>query len=383
MRILVVGTNAPTKEYPTNGIFEYNQAKALHNAGHEVVYAAVDIRSIRRRRPLGIQSNVRDGFPSYVISLPIGRLPWPLKQKAIHKKATYLGLRILFAYIYRKRQSPQLIHSHFLLVGSAVAELSRARNIPHIHTEHSSDLMLTPWKKTIRALAFETYHNSKRVIAVSPALAERIQDETGVVCSIVPNIVETSLFYDNRTSHSGFNVVTVGNLIPLKQMDKTIRAFAQSIGHFDSTSLTVIGDGPELQSLKDLAKTLGLSKKIHFSGKRDQQYIAEQFSTSDLFVLASRKETFGVVYIEALASGLPVIATKSGGPEHFLTENNSITVEPDDLQGLADAILAVYTEEVYIDTKASSREVKKLFGPEAISEQLTTLYEEVVDEVRK
>lgn len=92
-----------------------------------------------------------------------------------------------------------------------------------------------------------------------------------------------------------------------------------------------------------------LTEQIFLMGLRDRKEIAKRMHESDCFVLASKLETFGVAYIEALAAGLPVIATNCGGPEEFVHKDNGILIEVNDAQGLTDAMLKMYNESDKFD----------------------------------
>lgn len=110
--------------------------------------------------------------------------------------------------------------------------------------------------------------------------------------------------------------------------------------------------------------------------KRDE--IAEKFRESDCFVLLSKHETFGVAYIEALASGLPVIATRCGGPEDFIDESNGILVGVDNEAEIEKALKKMRYREMEFDRERISKEAIKNFSPETIAERLSKIYEAVI-----
>ena len=95
-------------------------------------------------------------------------------------------------------------------------------------------------------------------------------------------------------------------------------------------------------------------------------------------MLASRSETFGVAYIEAMAAGLPVIATRCGGPEDFVTEENGILISVDDVQALTDAMEYMILHRNEYDSTKISENTRRQFAPETIAAQLTEIYKEVL-----
>ena len=110
-------------------------------------------------------------------------------------------------------------------------------------------------------------------------------------------------------------------------MAELLHAFAALHGE---PRLIIFGDGPESGALRALCAELGLYSRVSFRGHCPREELAEAYAAADCFVLASRSETFGVAYIEAMAAGLPVIATRCGGPEDFVTEENGILIPVDD-----------------------------------------------------
>ena len=156
-------------------------------------------------------------------------------------------------------------------------------------------------------------------------------------------------------------------------MDITIRAFAELCKTKEDVKLIIAGDGPQRDALGKLVEDLHLTKRIEFAGKLDRHAIKEVFAKSDCFVLMSRSETFGVVYIEAMASGLPVIATRCGGPESFVNENNGILVDVDSIDQLVEAMKKM------MKTKYDAKELRQFcldnFAPEVIAKRIARLIE--------
>ena len=126
--------------------------------------------------------------------------------------------------------------------------------------------------------------------------------------------------------------------------------------------------------LNEEIQNLGLSGQIKLLGFMDRDSIAKEMNQSNAFVLASRSETFGVVYIEALASGLPVIGTNCGGPEDYVNEENGILVEINNVDELSEALLTMYRKIDYYDGEEIAKKCKDTFSPDKIATQLTEIY---------
>jgi glycosyltransferase involved in cell wall biosynthesis len=217
-----------------------------------------------------------------------------------------------------------------------VSDYCLANNIPYIITEH-----ITPLNEgeEIEKRKKETLEHTKQLICVSNALAKDMKDTYGVDSVIIPNIVDLTEFkYTPKQKTDTFRFLSAASVNYGKGFDVLVKAYAKflrdaknlSDSGYEDTHLTIMGDGPELNNIKELANSLGISDKITFTGSYVRSDFAKELAKSDCFVLPSRSETFGIVYIEALATGTPVIATRCGGPEDFVNEENGMLVDVDD-----------------------------------------------------
>lgn len=374
MHILMVSRGYPSEKYHGSGIFEFDQAKALAKAGCKVIFACVDLRSLRRWRKWGYERLTKDGVEIYAVNIPLGRVP-----KAMLAFFGRWGIKQLYKRIVKEHGEPDVVHSHFTEISNYALALKPMTNAKFVMTEHNSAVNkpvenIEPYLLNV---ASETYSNYDKVIAVSSTLAKNVKSISGVNAKIIPNILDTDIFCDVRKSkHSVFSFVFVGNLIPLKNPALCISAFAKAFPD-GKEYLTVIGDGTERAACENLVRELRLDDRVIFTGKIKRTDIAKILSDSDCFVLPSQSETFGVAYIEAMASGLPVIATRCGGPESFVDETNGVLIPVNNEQALIDAFK--YMREnigKYDSTKIAEETVKK-FSPEAVAKQLMELYEEL------
>ncbi len=140
--------------------------------------------------------------------------------------------------------------------------------------------------------------------------------------------------------------------------------------------MTIVGDGPKKHYLKNLIIELGIEKCVEFTGKLSREEMLPKLSYSNVFVLPSNSETFGVVYIEAMALGLPVIATKCGGPEDFVDSSNGLLIERNSEERLVDAMEYMYKHYNEYKRESISGSVINRYSPSKIARQIELLYME-------
>jgi len=378
MKILIIALGYPTEKYKGHGIFEFDQAKALAKLGHEVIFASVDMRSIRRWRRWDIEKLEKDGVLVYGINYPLGRVPG--------KMLTYFtvqGLKKLYKKIERESGRPDIMHAHFTGMGYAGAKLKEITGIPLVITEHSSQINKKEIDMDLYQSAKKAYKDADSLIAVSPALANMIKYHFGCDATYIPNMVDTNAFtFEYKKTNDLFTFISVGNLIETKRMDLTIEAFYREFKDAKNTKLIIVGEGPEKSKIESLINKYDLKQRIKLTGSLERKDISKYMNESDCFVLPSRAETFGVVYIEAMSVGLPVIATKCGGPEDFVNNSNGLLIDVDDLEQLRKAIRYMYDNIGRYDKKSISDGTLRNFSPENVASLIVNEYNKVLERYR-
>lgn len=370
MKIMIVSRGYPTYKYKMNGIFEFDQAKALAAEGHEVIFAVVDVRSIRRWRKWGRTSFIKDGVEVETINFPIGNVP-----ASVFYWASAIIFKILYKDILEKYGEPDIIHSHFLRMGYITVKALRETNIPIVLTEHLSTLNQRNIPIELQKIGNNTYSKVDKLITVSKPLSLSIEDKFYIGSEVVHNIIDISTFkYRKLEKEPEFTFVSTGSLIKRKNMDLLIEAVSVVQQSYPNIKLYIYGEGPEQKKLETLITTRNLNKNVFLEGLADRSVVATKMSKSHAFVLASKQETFGVAYAEALAMGLPVIATACGGPEEFVNSKNGILISVDDLNGLIEAILKMIRDYERYDKNQISKEITKKFGPKYIANKLLRIY---------
>lgn len=374
MKVFIVSRGIPTQEYPMNGIFEYDQAKALATLEHEVFFISIDIRSIRRKRRFGFEVFKKDGITILSLNFPIGRVPLSLRIYIMRK-----FVNIVYKYAVTQFGFPDILHVHFPHIALSLKDIILTADFPIVMTEHSSGMVENPIPRRLYSTAHSAYSLIHSIIAVSENLQNILEDAFGVDSYVIPNIVDTSVFsYSPKQNNDMFTFISVGSLIYRKRMDLTIEAFARCFAGNSQYRLIIIGEGPERKKIEDIIAKYNMKEQVTITGRLGRDQISSFMKISDCFVLASQAETFGVVYIEALASGLPVIATKCKGPEGFVNSANGVLIDTDNVNQLKEAMLFMsYNIDAY-DRSAIALKVKKDFSPEIIASQLTEYYSNLV-----
>ena len=182
----------------------------------------------------------------------------------------------------------------------------------------------------------------------------------------------------NHRPADPFRFISVGSLNEVKGFDTLLKAFANS---FDNEAqLIIIGDGPLKDTLIKQAKELSITDRVYFKGRLSREEIVKCLSNANAFVLASRSETFGVSYIEAMAMGLPVIATRCGGPDVFMNEFCGIMVNVDDVGSLTDAMNNMIKDIKNYSPIEIRDYVSSLFSGAVIAKRLESI---LIEEVNK
>lgn len=377
MKILIIARGYPTKKRIQNGNFESLQAHALKDIGHDIIYISVALRSFRAFKDVGFKYENIDGVHVYSLNkfMPIVRfLPEKLKEQ-MRKKL----LKQLYQKIQERHGTPDIIHSHYLHISGITLGLKEMYNIPWVCTEHWSYLASDKISNKIQKLGEKVYNNADLVLAVSASLQKKIKDHFVIESKIVNNMVSKKFFNISRSINNDdtFNFIAVGSLIYRKGYDILIKAFANaSFGK--NITLRIIGDGDKKEELMQLTDSLNVSDQIIFTGLKNHNEVLEIMSKSDALVLTSRAETFGVVLIEALALGLPVIATICGGPEEFVNSENGILIEPNNIDATTSALKTMYQNIDKYDSFEISNECANNFSEEIIAKKITNEYNNIL-----
>lgn len=376
MKIFIISRGFPTNEYKMNGIFEMDQAKALQKAGLDVVFLSVDLRSIRRKRKFGMDSFVKDGVKMYTFDIPLGNIP-----KGILYKIGIWATKKLYKIAVKNEGEPDFIHTFFTDQAYMVTKAFEDKDIPVIVTECNSHINKDNIDKKLEKAASFAYNKASKLISVSPDFNKKLKKRFGVDSSVVTVIPNLDIFQyspnkDNRDSK--FRFVSTGRVTVEKGMEDLIDAFIKEFKDDENVTLDIFGDGNHKEALETKVRNHGLNHRIKLRGMTDRKIIAKEYQHKDVFCLYSHSETFGLAYLEALASGLPVISSKCGGPEHLIKENNGILVELNDVDALGKAMVYMKENIEKYNKEEISREARLENSAESITNDLIEIYKEVI-----
>jgi teichuronic acid biosynthesis glycosyltransferase TuaC len=346
LHVLVLPAWFPEPGLPEQARFFVDQARALVQAGHRVgvIYPALRRpaqldRSMFSRAPFAISARHEGELPvlqSHGLHVPRGGPinPWLFGQQA---------LRLYHRY-EAQHGRPDVIHAQCSMWSAwGAAKIAEHHGVPFIVTEHWSGFLERPLRGWRRAAVSFGLARAAAVLAVSRALASVMQPlNGGRAVEVLANTVDLAQFRPRQrtAAPSGMRVLCIGNLIPRKRFDLAIAAFARAFGADPTCSLEIAGDGVEASKLRALAQAIGIGERVLFLGQASRDEVIAALQRADLLVSSSAVETFGVVLIEALASGVPVVATRSGGPDDIVTPEVGFLAAPGDASSLADALRA-------------------------------------------
>lgn len=214
--------------------------------------------------------------------------------------------------------APELIHAHTYLGAMVALELQNHIPLPYIVTAHYTGWMDGSIRRHHKALGIAALNGAKKVLAVSRSLKDSMQPMLKQEIEICPNFIDFEVFKSDASQKSNdFEILGVGDLIPRKQWGHLIQAYAAIYKDLGTSKLTIIGDGPLMSDLEKLIKELNMESYVHLVGRKSKQEVAQAMQRSSVIVHTSRTETFGLIYLEALACGLPVISYDNGGVNEF------------------------------------------------------------------
>lgn len=291
------------------------------------------------------------------------------------------GDSALIHYI-NKYGKPDVIHAHNMIYAGLLAVyLNKKYNIPIIVTEHSSQYAMSKIPNQLILKLSKAFEAKFSLYAVSPKLVELLENKFKILANKVqwlPNVLDPCIEnypFKEKVKSSKFRFLNIGNLIPLKGQKELINAFAKAFKNkLDTVELAIAGDGELKKQLQEQIEALNLTNNVKLIGLLSREEVVNQIDKTDVFVLPSHYETFGVVLIEALSRGVPVISTMCGGPECIVHKENGILVSPKNEDELTEALIYILKERENFDSAMLRQECLSNYGKESFYNKLINIY---------
>lgn len=352
------------------------------------------------------------GYGNRVVHIPAGP-EFPLPKKELVRYIPKFVDEIM-RFTEHKNIQYDIIHSHYWMSGIAAIELKQFINAPIIHMFHTLVLMKNRIAQSDNEVEGEyRLEGEKKVLShvdkiIAATLAEKSQLEflyeaKSSNIAVIPPGVDTSRFYpipkeeakevidipgDNRL------ILFVGRIEPLKGIDNLIRAISiiQKSGQLACCPhrLAIIGGEPdarpedmnaEMARIQDLTEELQIENFVFFLGKQDQKLLPYYYSAAEVVVMPSHYESFGMVALEAMACGTPVVASQVGGLGFLVRDGETGFVVPgNDPKIMADRLVQIIRNKDLRDRLGNqSAEYARQYDWRVISEQINRVYGEVIE----
>lgn len=363
MRILVVSNMYPTEKAPSFGIFVKNQVEAMMGENQ-----TIDVLAITN--PASGKKNVLKKYSAWLLQ----------------------GLKLFIS----KGARYDIVHAHYAFPSGLPARLLKRRfNTPYIVTCHGGDLNKMAKKGPFfHAQTKRILEEAAHVIAVGQDLEKQIINDYQISKEKVTLLsmgVDRSLFFEQSKEEARkqlglapdrTHLLYVGNLIEEKGLLDLVEAYALLREKGKKADLHLVG--PKRQAafydrLQQKIASFGIADGVFFHGAKPQKEVAQWMNAADVFVLPSHTEGFGLVAVEAMACGTPVVGTDVGGLRYLLGDGVGVTVPPRNPKRLSEEMLKVLTDrEQRIQLIEKGRERAREHDKTVITKKLMDIYQEAM-----
>ena len=404
-KILFLTAWYPSRIGPSMDIFMVNQARAISKyCDVSVLFVTPDQKLKNKNYEINYEKE--NGIPTTRVYFKFQKMKTtsqirrenaggPITFVRNNLDAFFLGIKYLIGFylgfnqIRKGSGKPDIIHLNvvsprFWLVNLLLA----TRIIPYVVTEHFSTYIRKDensyenYPLPLKLIFKITFRRAKAVIAVSKHLMGGLQRNGLIKWSnfIIPNVVEHYQIKKRTKARSTkVEILTISALLDnVKNISGLIKAIGKLSKKHPNVELHVIGGGPDKKTLTKLTKNIGLTKHVFFHGHVPNKMLDEYFKKMDFFALNSNFETFSLATAEALASGLPVVVTKCGGPEEFVVKNVGVLVEPGNERDLIRGLGYMIKNFNNYDSREITNYAKAMFSPEVVGKMIYKVYSTVL-----
>lgn len=382
MKVLIIPSWFPSQSNPYAGIFCVEQAKAMAqcypndefyilNYGQDELL--IDLKSpkqflskfkLKRKYKKGMNEISANLFQ---INMPV--LTWNYRIGGFE----YLVNRLI-KDLKGVGFSIDLCHAHVAYPAGAIAlKLKEHFGIPYVVTEHMAPFPFKHHLKNgkVEKKLMNAYSNAVSVIGVSPSMLKNMNAVHIPNVKYIPNVIDEEMFQIKKVNKKGNRIFSLGGLVERKGFQFLIKALSKVKEDFNCR---IGGEGPFKRELEDMIEFYNLRDRISLLGSLTREQVLDEFQKADFFVLPSLYESFGVVYVEAMMTGLPVIATKCGGPENFVSEKSGVLCEPRDVNCLMETITSFLRSERHFNAEEIRESALEKFSKKVVCHEIYQEY---------
>lgn len=387
-RILIIPSWYP----PDGGYFFKEHSESVAGLGYQVDVLVKRLVGIRKLISLGISalkaSKKKDEGGLRVFRSVYLKIPGNEERNIRGWSNSVLKS---FALYQEQHGKPDLILAHSVTwAGYASSLIHKRFGVPYLVVEHRSFFVWSTAKARKMVKPFylpyfeEAYRNCQTVVPVSASLMPGLTHLMPWIADkakIIPNMIREDMFLppEKERSTDPFVFFWAGRLEHVKGIDvllQSVKLLKQEIK--SDFRLRLAGKGSLRDELETLSEDLGIGNEVSFLGRISREEMQKEMQEANCFVLPTRYEAFGVVLIEAMASGLPVIATRSGGPDSIITPENGLLVDVENAGQLAKAMeQMINSYKSYSASKIRSQTIAK-FGQEAVMKRYQDCFREIL-----
>ena len=365
--------------YPTyggSGVVATELGKALANKGHKVHF-------ITYQEPVRL-----DSFHENIFYHEVSALDYPLFQYQPYESA--LASKIVDVAQFEKLD---ILHVHYAIPHASSALIARSilkekgYNLPFVTTLHGTDITLVGKDPGYKPVVEYSINHSDGITSVSKSLKDDTYQNFNITreIEVIPNFIDFSRFKKTDKDHfkkaiapNGEKILThVSNFRKVKRVEDVVKMFGLAHKKIPS-KLFLVGDGPERMGTEILCRNLGICADVRFLGKQDA--VEELLAVSDLFILPSETESFGLAALEAMAVEVPVISSNAGGiPEINIQGKTGFMSNVGDFEDMAKNAIYILEDETRLkEFKKNALAHAKTFDIANILPQYEAYYNKVI-----
>ena len=386
MKLFIIPSWYPTTLHPESGSFFQDRAILINQTKiqvHLIASIQHSFWNINNYKKIN-----RKSF-EMVQSLPAFKNETINIYPKFEKKAFYRFQKHLINYfieIEKKIGTPDLVFfNSSLWAGCALSEYLYKNQIPYMISEHLKEFLLPNGFNSFQHRHIDqTYKKCSSIIATSTALKDAISSQfssyNNKLC-IIPNPVNENIFSlkPQKDIKNSITIICVALLRSEKRLDIIISAIYNLIKGGANLTLKIIGDGPLKSVIQKQIKSLKIIDNVQLLGYMNQSEIVRQLHLSDLFILASEVETFGVALVEAQMCGLPVVCADCGGPRDIITEETGILVESQSIKSLTIGINKTIEKLHQYSHKKIREKTIAQFGVKTYTDSISKLCQNIIN----